>query len=552
MAIEDSREGSEPFLHKDSAMLKEDVTGDQEMTLMDFVNVVTNQRNWFAAVALAIFIPGLIYVFLMPKIFVSTSSIMLEREGIYSAASNTGSQDVLSLRMHAIIKTILSTNSVKAILEEYELINENSSPQEINTEISNFRGAANFEFDNVSVLRENTGREGLYSMGMTVSYESTSPDFSYQMTNELTNRLLGNNAGKLTEESQLRLDFLQGKLDQVGLKLTAAEDELTEFKEENALSLPEMQPIAIRRIDDIRDRILQSDDRMKVLRDRADEIDAQLASVSLDSTVFSTDGQRIVSAQDQLELLLLEYASTKDKYSPNHPDRIEMEEKIAALRSHVGSGGEEGLELDLSLARQELAALKNRYSAQHPDVAAQEEKIAYMESQLRAGKGRTKKQVGATTNPIYNNLLARKRGVTGEISLERQSLVNLNEQLADIESRIQQMPAVERKMRNLVTVRDRIEKRYKALEEEIGQLDSTSDMQEAELFERFILLEAPDVPLVPSKPNKQVLIPLLFIFSLGLAYLAVFIRQFAQAKIFGSEDVEKVTDLPVYLIPEFS
>lgn len=389
-------------------------------------------------------------------------------------------------------------------------------------------------------------------MGMTISYESESPDFSYQMTGELTNRLLGNNAGKLTEESQLRLDFLQGKFDKIGEQLTAAEDNLTEFKEENALSLPEMQPIAIRRIDDIRDRILQSDDRMKVLRDRLDEVEAQLASVSLDSTVFSTDGQRIVSAQDQLELLLLEYASTKDKYSANHPDRIEMEEKIAALRAHVGTGSEEGLELDLSLARQELATLKNRYSSQHPDVAAKEEQIAFMESQLASGKGRSKKQVGATTNPIYNNLLARKRGVTGEISLERQSLVNLNEQLADIESRIQQMPAVERKMRNLVTARDRIEKRYKELEDEIGELDSNSDMQEAELFERFVLLEAPDLPLAPSKPNKTVLIPLLFMFSLGLAYIAVFIRQFAQAKIFGSEDIEKITDLPVYLIPDFA
>lgn len=530
----------------------DDFGNDNEMTLMDFVNVVLHEKTWFFGIAATVFALGFIAILMMPKIYVSNASIMLEREGIYSANSTTSSQDVLSLRMHAIIRTILSTDSVVEILEKYDFIDDDLTQSQVNSAIIGFRNAANFEFDNVSVLRESTGREGLYSMGLTVSYESTSPETSFKITKELTDKLLGSNSGKLTAENQFRLDFLESNLEEVSAKLAKADDELTTFKEANALSLPEMQSIAVRRIDDLRYRILQSDDRLKVLRDRADENDAQLASVAVDSTVFSTEGQRIVSPQDQLELLQVEYASTKDKYGPNHPDRIELEEKIASLKAHIGAGGEEGAAMELALAKQELAALEKKYSDQHPDVASQREKVAFMESQIRTGKVKTRRQKGETTNPIYNNLLARQRGITAEISMERQSQEILQQELTDIESRFQQMPEVDAKLRRLLAKRDRVEEQYEKIEDEITSLLESSDMQQAELFERFVLLEAPSVPLVPSKPNKGMLIPLLFVFALVLAYAVAFVRHYMQAKIFSSEDVEKVTTLPVFLIPEFS
>ncbi len=530
----------------------DDFGDDNEMTLMDFVNVILHEKTWFFGIAATVFALGVVAIFMMPKIYVSQASIMLEREGIYSANSTTSSQDVLSLRMHAIIRTILSTDSVTEILKKHDFVEDDTPKMEINQAILGFRNAANFEFDNVSVLRESTGREGLYSMGLTVSFESTSPEVSYEVTKELTDKLLGSNTGKLTAENQFKLDFLESNLEEVGAKLSKADAELTQFKEENALSLPEMQAIAVRRIDDLRYRILQSDDRLKVLRDRADENDAQLASVAVDSTVFSTEGQRIVSPQDQLELLLVEYASTKDKYGPSHPDRIEMEEKIAALRAHIGSGAEEGLAMELALAKQELASLKKRYSSQHPDIAAQEEKVAYMQQQLDSGRAKTREQKGSTTNPIYNNLLSRQRGITAEIKMERQSQQILQDELLDVEQRFQRMPEVDAKLRRLVSVRDRVESQYNKIEDEIQELLESADMQQAELFERFVLLEAPEEPFAPSKPNKGMLIPLLFIFSLVLAYAAAFIRHYMQAKIFSSEDVERVTTLPVFLIPEFN
>lgn len=534
------------------AAFRDLVDTDDEMTLMDFINVVLHEKAWFFGIAAAIMAAGLAVIFMLPKIYVSQASILLEREGIYSANTTASSQDVLSLRMHAIIRTILSTDSVTEILEKFEFVDKDTPKIQVMGQIAAFRAASNFEFDNVSVLRESTGREGLYSMGMTVSYESQAPELSYEITKELTDRLLGSNTGKMTAENQFKLEFLNDNLDEVREQLDTAETRVTDFKEENALSLPEMQAIAIRRIDDLRYRILQSDDRLKVLRDRADENDAQLASVAVDSTVFSTEGTRIVSPQDQLELLLVEYAATKDKYSANHPDRIEMEEKIAALRAHIGEGGEEGTELDLALARQELASLRKKYSDQHPDIAAQQEKVAHLERQLKAGKGRTNKKKAETTNPIYNNLIARQRGINAEITMERQSQQILQQELMDVEQRFQAMPEVETKLRRLESSRDRINRQYTKIEDEIEALMESADMQQAELFERFVLLEAPDMPLTPAKPNKGTLIPLLFVFAFALAYAAAFLRHYLRGKIFSSEDVEKVTDLPVFLVPEFS
>lgn len=537
--------------HKDDPAIAEGFTPwqveneeDQEFKLQDLIKVVPHQKYWFIGIVLTVLVLGHFYIQSLPEIYVSKSSIMLEREGMFSSGNSSGSQDVLTLRMHSIIKTMLSTDSIFEILKSTGAVAEDAEKSAVMGQIRGFRGAARFDFENVSILRERWGREGLVSMGMEVSYRSTSPEMALAMTEELTDRLLGNNVGKMTEENQVRNDYLSETLNGLRTQLDEHESKLTAFKEENALSLPEMQSMAIGRIDNLNYRILQSQDRIKVLQDRADEIDVQLATATADSAVYTSDGKRLLSAGDQLAMLEVEYSEMRDKYSSSHPDRIQLEEKIKALREHVNSGGS-ALELELTLAKKELTSLRERYSALHPDVTDQEQRVRTLESQVKLDQGR------ANNNPVYTNLLLRARNIRGEISLERQTKNNLRQELNNVELRMQQMPAVEQQLRRLVSARDLVEGRYKQAERELAELMESAGMQQAELLEKFVLLESPDLPLAPSTPNTSVLYPAIFFASFGLAYAFVFVRHFVQRKITGSDDVASVTRLPVFLIPDF-
>ena len=83
------------------------------------------------------------------------------------------------------------------------------------------------------------------------------------------------------------------------------------------------------------------------------------------------------------------------RYSPDHPDRVQIEREIAGLREQVGQPDRTAIQGRLSDLTGQLAVLRKRYSETHPDVAALKRSIAATEAELAKAK-RSRRQAPAT------------------------------------------------------------------------------------------------------------------------------------------------------------
>lgn len=523
----------------------------QEMSLRDFFRVIPYQKKWFLGIALTCLLLGAAAIQLLPKSYIVESSIMMEREDTFSANSGGERPESLNLRMRSIIATLLSSGSAVEMLESLGLLTAATPADEKRFAIQTFKESVIIEFDNVSFINESTGREAEYSLGFSVSYENPSAEISFLGAKEITDRILSYSSDRISEHAKVETEFLRRNLDKAAARLQGAETELTEFKRANSQALPHMRDVSLRRIEATSRRILDSGVRLAALRDRLEDVEAQLQTVAVDTAVYSTTGTRIVSPEDQLVILELEHTALSNKYSKDHPDVVRVQEEIDALKTHIGKGATSGgIDEELANTRQKLSTLQERYSDEHPEIGALKEKIVYLRGQLASGNTRSREKLGAS-NPVYNNLLSRKRSVTSEINIERREQASMRIELIEIEKGLELIPGAEQELRGLEKVRTLAEKKHAELEEELDVTLQNVEERAANLSEKFVLLEPPTMPQGPAKPNKLVLMLVVTVLSFLLAYIFVFIRHMLKDTIIESKDIEGVTKLPVFLVPEF-
>ncbi len=524
----------------------------QEMTLVDFYRVIPYQKRLFFGIFLATVLLGTIIIFMLPKAYQSSASILMERESTFSVTNTSPQPESLNLRMRAILATLLSSNSVSQLLEELGMITPSMDDEQRRARINAFKNNVNFEFDNIRFISERSGTERSFSMGFNISYQNRSPELALVGTEALVNRLLNYSSERVAQRAATQTEFLRKQLAEAEQQLARADAELTAFKEENVLSLPDMRGVSISRMNRMEQQIMNYDNRIALLHAKLDGVRSQISSIESDSAIFLTTGERVSSPEDQLLLLEIEYSSLRNKYSADHPDRLRLEEEIAALKQHLNEGGSnDGVKSELRIAEQKLSELLERYSPKHPDVAAQQARVAELREEIAAGNLQQNQLKSASSNPVYTRLLSDKKAYEVEISLARQKQRELRNELEGIERILQKLPAGEQGLRRLEDARNNAEEHYQELQTELSETLENLNKRDANLSETFLVTEAPVLPTAPSKPNKKLLFAVLGLLSLGLAYAVVFIRHMVKDTILHSSDVEKVTKLPVFLIPEF-
>lgn len=524
----------------------------QEMTLVDFYRVIPYQKRLFFGIVAASLIIGTIIIFMLPKAYKASASILMERESTFSVTKAGSQPESLNLRMRAILATLLSSSSIDKLLQELGMISPDLDEEQRRGRINAFKNNVDFQFDNIRFISERSGTERSFSMGFNISYENKSPELALLGTQALVDRLLNYSGERVAQQAATQTEFLRRQLVDAEAEMARADKELTSFKQENVLTLPGMRNVSISRMNRMEQQLMNYDNRIAVLHAKLDGVRSQLSSIESDSAIFLTTGERVSSPEDQLLLLEIEYASLRNRYSADHPDRLELEDQINAIKRHLNQGGSnDGVKSELRLAEQKLSELLERYSPKHPDVTAMQERVAQLREEISEGNLQQNQLQSASSNPVYTRLMSDKKAYEVEISLAREKQRELRSELDEIESVLQQLPAGEQGLRRLEDSRNNAEENYRELQQQLNETLDSLNKRDADLSEKFLVTEEPVLPTTPSKPNKKLLLAVLAMLSLGLAYAVVFIRHMVKDTILHSSDVEKVTKLPVFLIPEF-
>ncbi len=548
---------------------------------MDYLSALRYEKLWFVGILAAIFLAGATIIRMLPDIYTAKSEILLQRDSTMTTENSglsvsTAEQD-LSFRANEIIKTAMTNENIAVILNKYNLVEEDqtkpsvirslvsrasallrldrltkdaSANQKLMQAIEEFRDNTEFTFDTITVANQVNGIEADYSLGLSVEHKSRAPKLAYRIARELTRLVLGTNKSKLMREDSGRFVYLQNQYRAARGKLSRADEAVAGFKDNNALYLPGLHANAIDRYDDLEEALVQVEDDLVYLARRRNEAKADMATSSKDAFLYAADGTRILGPQEQLMLLQTEYAEKAARYNSIHPELIRLRNETEALTKHVRLLDTAGLEAELRQAHEALSTKRERYSGSHPDIIALSAEIDQLERQVDQAQAQNVPASTSTpTNPEYARLVTRLEGLRDEINSRTERREQIYMEMAAVEDQLERIPYVEQKLNILKRNRHLAKIQHNAIEENLVRIKLDKGMRSADLLDRLVLLEPPTIPVTPSAPQKRVLLAVLLVLAVSAAYFFAVLLYWYRDRICNSDDLKRLVDEPVYLIP---
>ena len=283
---------------------------------------------------------------------------------------------------------------------------------------------------------------------------------------------------------------------------------------------------------------------MQSLRENKIMLDAELAKLSPISTTVTPEGRPVSSPQDQLKALQTELARVEGRYGPEHPDVLRVRRDLESVRAQLGAN----IDLDqttanLAQARVELAKAQGSYSADSPQVKQAERAVASLEA--KAAEPR-RQGVGSMEpdNPVYIQIRAQRE----TLGSQERSLITKQAELrarrAEAERKMLKSSDVEKDLGALIRRLQSATFSYQNARERLVTAKMGQSLETQSKGERFALVEPPDLPLLPSSPNRPVLLALLIVLVLAAGLGWPQVAESMDEAIHSARAIERVQGAP--------
>ena len=496
---------------------------------MNFLRQLRSTWRVFLLISTLVIGFGYLALSFVDDTYESSAKLAIERADEFVFGDDSPDADALSQRIHLIISSVFRRENVFRILEESNAIGANADELEKAEALAKFQDRARIEFDNVSTINRYTGRLGLMSLGLDVSYTDENPEVAYKVANLLTNDLLAGSRSADTIGASVSSAevFLTQELENTSEKLLEIGQQVSNFKNNNALSLPELYSVTIRQLQDVNDQIERTEDNINDLQRNIDATTTDLAVTSPDALLMSEDGTRIESIEEKLQQMRVDFAFASSRYSASHPEVINLGREIAALEQHTSGSDTRLLEIELEGATDRLAELQGRYSETHPDVVSTKRTVARLNAAIQnTATSRAPQSSSQPSNPAYVRYQARADALKGELNRELRYLAQLEAQQVKQRKLLETFPEVELELAELERTQTSEEQRYVALEQQLTAAKLSSSMRGADLLGQIVIIDPPAIPLAPAAPRRKLLLALLVILGLGVATAAALVSLF--------------------------
>ena len=499
---------------------------EQTKDLRDYIDAFRRRRTQVLVIFTVLFIITLLAAFLWPPTYRSTATILIEEQAIPSDLVRSTITTYAWQRIQTISQRVMSRANLLEIVDKYKLYESKRARETSEEIIGRMRVDIKLEPVSAQVIDPRSGRPTAATIAFTLSFDGENPAVSQKVASELTTLYLNENIRSRTEKVAETYDFLTDEANKLNQQIADYEKLLATFKEKNVNRLPELREFNMQQINRTETELRDLQNDVRSLEQRKVFIEAQLSQVQPSGPAFSTDGQPVLNTAARLKALKTEYAVFSVKYSTVHPDVIRLKREIEGLEKQTGTVSNRQEEAKkLSQLRAELATAREKYSDDHPDVMSLNRHIEALEASLKVPQGLPENSAAAEKpdNPIYISLKTQLEGI--EIGL-RDAVVKREQLKAKLEShemRIIQTPQVEREYLNIMRDYNNARDKYRDLKAKQMEAQVGQELEKERKGERFSLIDPPQLPEEPIKPNRPAILFLGLIFSLGssLGYVAV-------------------------------
>jgi uncharacterized protein involved in exopolysaccharide biosynthesis len=535
--------------------MEEEVKG-----LDDYLNIIVRRKYLVIIPALILIAASAAVAYLLPATYKSEGLILIESQEIPTDLIKSTVTSYADQRIEVIKQRLMTTSKVMTMVKKYNLypdLREKSPTSEI---VELFRQSLDVEMVEANVTDPQSGRGKRASIAFKVSFMDKSPQVAQIVANDLVTEFLNENVRTRTNRATETKDFLKDEGDKFERKVQELEKKIADFKDEFSDSLPELLEYNLSMVTSLQQELADNQNQSMVLQDQIITMSLEISNLQpyLETPIPVVGGQKATTTEQQLTLAQSQYNSLAAKYSDQHPDVIQLKRQIDNLQAELGIEPSDTTRLstELQQAQDELSQAKQKYSAEHPDVKSLTSRVNSLNEQLKKAEATTSASSGSPKavrdkrqiNPIYLQIKSKIDSSEREIVRLRGRQSDVETKLTSFEDRIYKTHQVKRAYDDLT--RDHAnnlakykELRAKQLEAELGQ-----NLESENKGESFTLIEPPLVPNKAEKPNREKILLMGVVASIGSGVALAFLVEMLFGGVRGYKETSRVIGRPLLVV----
>jgi uncharacterized protein involved in exopolysaccharide biosynthesis len=200
--------------------------------------------------------------------------------------------------------------------------------------------------------------------------------------------------------------------------------------------------------------------------------------------------------------------------------------------------------------------LTSHYTDKHPDVRKTREQIAQLESQRARVVAEMNSPANKSTPPpavtTFDPKSAPMLELESQLKANRLEIANREAEIKDEQNKISQYqgrlnmaPVMEQQFADITRDYDQSKTDYESLLAKKNQSEMSTNLEKTQQGEHFRMLDPPNLPGRPYKPNRLQLCALGLAFGFALGAALAFAKEILSGKIYSERGIKKVVPFEV-------
>ena len=474
----------------------------------DYLALLRRRKTLILTVAASLLAASAALAFLLPAVYRSTATILIEEQEIPPDLVRSAIATYADQRIETIKQQVLSRSTLWHIVEQYDLyknLRKRNPTEEI---LARFVKDIQIDVMNVKVIDKRTQNPTQATIAFTLSYDGESPELAQKVANELTSLFLGENLKTRERHAQETTAFLKRESETLSHHIQDLEGKLAGVKQRAAGALPELVQLNMQLLSSTQREVIDSDREIRSLKERRTYLEGELATLKPHTPLINASGDRMLDTSERLKALRAQYASASAYLEPEHPDLIKMKQELSSLEKEPGAtDGREELSKRLTAEQASLAALRERMEASHPDVVKTQNVVASLERELQAAIARPPKPLTVKPeNPAYINIQSQLASTTASLQSMEKARIDLKRRLDEFAKRVETTPTIEPEYLDLQRDRENSVRKYQEITSRLMEAQVSGELEVQRKGERFSLINPPELPEKPDRPNRMAIL----------------------------------------------
>ena len=476
---------------------------------------ILRRRKWLIILPLIAITSAVAYVvYRLPDVYESVTLIVVKPSTLPNSVVPSMTEDSLTRQLAGISQVVTSRSSLEPLVTKYDLYaSERSRGEPMESVIDTMRGDIK--------VAVNTSRNDITN-AFNISFRGRNPKTTQAVTAELASRYIDEQTKNTVTSTASARQFIDQQVLQTKQELDAVDKQRLDFMTANAQNLPSGGAALVSQLTGLREQQKALMSETGRLQDRR----SALAS--------------------QLTLLKKQSEQTRDDLAENMTDPkttlawAELTKRKADLQA-------------------ELQLLLTNYKPKHPDVIAKEAQIEGITTEMDRMIAEWKEKIKVKQEKLANRpdlsvagLAEEVKMVEGEIKRQQKMLADNEKAIADIITRINNVPgaevalgAIEREYQTKKTAYDQL----LSQQQKIALGNEAATQQQGEGIE---VIDPANLPSKPVAPKRFMLAGIGLAVGLGVGLFMAGVFEVPRLlTIQNSEDARHYTGLPVLVaVPE--